>query len=86
MSVSIHPIILGVDHCYLLQGDGMIMIDVGEGGCLCWRFGNEWVSSAFQSRATHSGGKHAEGKRELANAVGSRGEYHLSGTRKTVFS
>jgi glyoxylase-like metal-dependent hydrolase (beta-lactamase superfamily II) len=29
MNVSIHSIPLGIDHCYLLQGDGIIMIDGG---------------------------------------------------------
>jgi len=29
MDVSIYPIKLGVTHCYLLQGDGIIMIDGG---------------------------------------------------------
>jgi hydroxyacylglutathione hydrolase len=29
MGVTIHPVRLGVDHCYLLQGDGIIMIDGG---------------------------------------------------------
>jgi hydroxyacylglutathione hydrolase len=29
MRVSIHPILLGVDHCYIIRGDGVIMIDGG---------------------------------------------------------
>jgi len=29
MSVRIHPITLGVDHCYIIQGGGVIMIDGG---------------------------------------------------------
>ena len=29
MSVSIHPITLGFDHCYVIQGEGVIMIDGG---------------------------------------------------------
>jgi hydroxyacylglutathione hydrolase len=30
MSVNIHPIKLGVDHCYIIQGEGTIMIDAGS--------------------------------------------------------
>lgn len=29
MNIKIHPVTLGVDHCYLLQGDGLIFIDGG---------------------------------------------------------
>ena len=29
MSVSIHPVTLGFDHCYVIQGEGVIMIDGG---------------------------------------------------------
>ncbi|MDO8722566.1 MAG: MBL fold metallo-hydrolase [Syntrophales bacterium] len=29
MTVSIHPITLGFDHCYVLRGEGIIMIDGG---------------------------------------------------------
>lgn len=29
MRVSIHPIVLGIDHCYIIQGEGVIMIDGG---------------------------------------------------------
>jgi len=29
MSVKIHPIILGYDHCYIIQDKGTIMIDGG---------------------------------------------------------
>jgi hydroxyacylglutathione hydrolase len=29
MRVSIHPIVLGVDHCYLIEGESIIMIDGG---------------------------------------------------------
>jgi hydroxyacylglutathione hydrolase len=29
MRVSIHPILLGVDHCYIIQAEGVIMIDGG---------------------------------------------------------
>jgi len=30
MKISIHPVKLGVDHCYIIQGDGVIMIDGGS--------------------------------------------------------
>ncbi len=29
MGVTIHPITLGVDHCYLIRGEKIIMIDGG---------------------------------------------------------
>ena len=29
MSVSIHPLRLGVDHCYIVRGERAIMIDGG---------------------------------------------------------
>ncbi len=29
MKVKIHPVTLGVDHCYIIQGEGIIMIDGG---------------------------------------------------------
>ena len=29
MSVNIHPIILGFDHCYIIQGEGTILVDGG---------------------------------------------------------
>src|SRR4030042_4268913 len=29
MSVSIHPILLGIDHCYIIRGERVIMIDGG---------------------------------------------------------
>ena len=29
MSVGIHPITLGFDHCYVIQGEGIIMVDGG---------------------------------------------------------
>jgi hypothetical protein len=29
MSLTIHSIKLGVDHCHIIQGDGTIMIDAG---------------------------------------------------------
>jgi hydroxyacylglutathione hydrolase len=32
VNVRIHPVKLGVDHCYILQGDGIIMIDGGTPG------------------------------------------------------
>ena len=32
MRVNIHPIKLGVDHCYIIQGEGTIMIDAGSPG------------------------------------------------------
>ena len=32
MPVNIHPIHLGLDQCYLLQGEGVILIDGGESG------------------------------------------------------
>ncbi len=30
MKISIHPVKLGVDHCYIIQGNGVIMIDGGS--------------------------------------------------------
>jgi len=30
MSINIHPIKLGVDHCYVVQGDGTFLIDGGS--------------------------------------------------------
>ncbi len=32
MGITIHTIRLGVDHCYIIQGQGTIMIDGGAPG------------------------------------------------------
>jgi hypothetical protein len=29
MSVNIYPVILGFDHCYIIQDEGTIMVDGG---------------------------------------------------------
>lgn len=32
MRVDIHPLALGFDHCYVIQGEGVIVIDGGAPG------------------------------------------------------
>ena len=51
MSINIYPIVLGFDHAYIIQDEGIIMVDGGESGkgpaiCLDDGLPRYWVNTA----------------------------------------